>query len=419
MKEFKIPGFKYENLVSKIEKLNRKAVKINCPEITIKEIKREKLSIGYRKDMTGFPYGPEMFLEYVFCTIDGKAPMINGFSFVASIDHSLGTNIIRRFDLTASIENYLTLSSLTCEHCHIERQRNSTFLIKDVDGNIKQVGSTCLKDFLGFNVSPDTLAEIASMLETAGNDDSSDDIESGFSGGYTMPSIMEYTLHSLAIIKADGYYRSKAKSEETGLPTTSAKVEYNIDPKTPKSELIPIVESDYINAQKVIDYLKTFDAKSEYESNLKAIFQEKCFSYKYLGFVVSAVWFYLKANNLTPEFNPIEKAVNTSSFLGNIKDKIGNIKAEIILIRSIPSDYGITTLFKFKDENGNFLSWFSSNSFGFCENENVKTVNIPVLIEKATIKALNEFKGNKETVLTRAKFTCINEVDKTPYMKGE
>ena len=55
-------------------------------------------------------------------------------------------------------------------------------------------------------------------------------------------------------------------------------------------------------------------------------------------------------------------------------------------------------LYKFIDADGNVFSWFSSNSIdGLTEGVNVKLVG--------TIKKLDEYQGEKQTILTRCKVT--------------
>src|SRR5699024_12772450 len=42
----------------------------------------------------------------------------------------------------------------TCHHCQINRYRTNTYVVRHDDGTQKFVGSTCLKDFLGWDANP-------------------------------------------------------------------------------------------------------------------------------------------------------------------------------------------------------------------------------------------------------------------------
>ena len=58
-------------------------------------------------------------------------------------------------------------------------------------------------------------------------------------------------------------------------------------------------------------------------------------------------------------------------------------------------DYGLTTILKLADESDNILTWFASGSKSYQKGDKVSL--------KATIKKHDEFKGVKQTVITRAK----------------
>ena len=58
-KEYRIPAYRYDDLKVKIEKLNRKAVKINCQPIVLTELRRAKFTCNNESDKS--PY----MLEYM------------------------------------------------------------------------------------------------------------------------------------------------------------------------------------------------------------------------------------------------------------------------------------------------------------------------------------------------------------------
>lgn len=49
--------------------------------------------------------------------------------------------------------SHLRQAKLTCDHCHVKRQRNKHFVLHSQTGEEKVVGSTCMKDFLGIDPS--------------------------------------------------------------------------------------------------------------------------------------------------------------------------------------------------------------------------------------------------------------------------
>lgn len=91
-----------------------------------------------------------------------------------------------------------------------------------------------------------------------------------------------------------------------------------------------------------------------------------------------------------------------SNWIGEVGDKITNIKVQLIRKYTMDGKYGVTTLYGFQDENGNIINWWSST---FQEVE----LNDWVMITRATIKKLDEYKGVKQTIITRAKLGQISD----------
>lgn len=84
-------------------------------------------------------------------------------------------------------------------------------------------------------------------------------------------------------------------------------------------------------------------------------------------------------------------SVKESEYLGNVGDRI-TFTATARLISSYEGEYGWSGLYKFVDDDGNIIMW-STNK----ELDNSKyTIT-------ATIKNLQEYRGEKQTVVTRGK----------------
>ena len=68
------------------------------------------------------------------------------------------------------------------------------------------------------------------------------------------------------------------------------------------------------------------------------------------------------------------------------------------------NDWGLTTLVMFRDAVGNKAKWFASGSCGF-EVDSVVTV-------KATVKDHEEYRGSRQTTLSRVILATETEVAK-------
>jgi hypothetical protein len=105
---------------------------------------------------------------------------ISGWSFMASIDHSMGDDVSLIHSSPQAREEKLSFSAYAergsiCEHCGHNRQRKQTFILRHEDGRMIQVGSSCLKDFLGhFAANAASEAELVALAGEALFDSSDD-----------------------------------------------------------------------------------------------------------------------------------------------------------------------------------------------------------------------------------------------------
>ena len=87
---------------------------------------------------------------------------------------------------------------------------------------------------------------------------------------------------------------------------------------------------------------------------------------------------------------------STSEWIGEVGDKVKDIKVQLIRKYSMDGRWGMTTLYSFKDESGNILNWWTTT---YKEIE----VGQWTTIKTATIKKLDEYKDAKQTTLTRVR----------------
>jgi superfamily I DNA/RNA helicase len=88
---------------------------------------------------------------------------LNGWTFVAAIRHREGESIVQLLPGNQLPEKY-HYSDAKCDQCKKNiPTRKSTFIVCHENGDVKQVGSTCLKDFLG-HPNPEAYARYAEGL---------------------------------------------------------------------------------------------------------------------------------------------------------------------------------------------------------------------------------------------------------------
>ena len=91
-----------------------------------------------------------------------------------------------------------------------------------------------------------------------------------------------------------------------------------------------------------------------------------------------------------------------SEWVGEVGEKIKDIKVQLIRKHTTETRYGLNTLYSFQTEEGNILNWWTT-TFQAVE------INDWVTIKYATIKKLDTYKDVKNTIITRAKLINTRE----------
>jgi hypothetical protein len=88
--------------------------------------------------------------QHVFVALDGEPPALEGWSVAAIVDHREPVPAIRIVSSTAPRLDRERFSEPRCDHCRRRRRRVETFVLwHAVTGRVRQVGTACLRDFLG------------------------------------------------------------------------------------------------------------------------------------------------------------------------------------------------------------------------------------------------------------------------------
>jgi hypothetical protein len=87
-----------------------------------------------------------------------------------------------------------------------------------------------------------------------------------------------------------------------------------------------------------------------------------------------------------------EKVESNSEYVGKVGERMKGLEVIVTFVKQFESEWGISTLHKFKDSEGNTLTWFSSSKV--LELGGKYRMN-------AGVKKHEEYKDEKQTVLTR------------------
>lgn len=335
--------------------------------------------------------GIEVTKVFFMTKVTGTAPRYNGWEFLAVLDwHSAGGELLTRVspgvELTGPIDRS-NLRPFECDHCGQARNRKDIYLVRHEDGRTMQVGSTCIKDFLGWSAMPVFIRA----------DDIEPEYESMGGGARWLDFAVEDVLAvAWALIKRDGFKPASFYGD-----STKASVLTVLDPRTEKErryaqEARELVADAKAQAAQIRAYvLDELAGDGEYVVNLKVALRANYVTSRAFGLVVSApqAWARAVERDLTRR---VEREQVCNEHIGSVGDKL-EVTVVVKAIRPIDSNYGTSYLYTMADDAGHVIKWFSSSK---ALGEDVTGEQVTI---KGTVKKLDEYQGTKQTVLTRCK----------------
>lgn len=397
--KFQIPMWNVETLRKEVGKINRRCERFGWTPVHLEIGDTETLSIKHPITAIDIYYG------VTWVTVEHERVGFDGWRFIATLERVGERNIMSAVPGEDVPEQYRTAPS-HCDHCGTDRDRNYTYVLAHEDGTYKQVGSTCINDFLnGYNALAyaKMLSYIGGLSDTYGSVDP-DELLAGEGGPRVSRGVDLHTFLSevACAIRVEGWM-SGSKSWELGLPSTKTIAINLLDPKTRKfmEEKHPGqydgIPEDGQKATEVIEWLRSdyFDPDprrlSDYEWNLSTAVGEDWVSWKNMGIVASAYACWDRYREVQAE---VRRSKQHSEHVGELKQRL-TMRVHIDLIRYFEGYYGPSTLYVMRDEDGNkLITFYSGTTFDPAEDDIVDI--------KATVKKHELDKnGVKQTVLTR------------------
>jgi hypothetical protein len=386
---FKIPGVNLSYLNQRIEKLNKIAKKLSLEPLSTKVHKIETI----QTEKNG------IFKKVYHIEIIGSSLKIPGWSFLGTLEHGEAGNLLRLLPGIDVSTSYRTAKPI-CDHCNKRRSRKNTYLVKSDKGDVKQVGHSCVRDFLG-HVDPKQLAFMATLIKEL--EECSEEREGRFGGGQIYLENFVFMAAEVTIqigfVSASAANKYAEKSLGVGLETTSSRVIRELFPVkgyTPMTISNAAVELGY----HAIEWAKSLigsGVTSDYEHNLAMVASKDVITHKDFGLAASLVAAYRK-NVLKIENDRVAKKNQTeSSYFGTVgvsEDFILTLKKQIVT-EGFSWRQEFSYIYIFEDQSQNIGVWFSSKRI---EMDGGKTYLI-----KGSVKARSLYKDKKQTSLTRCK----------------
>ena len=379
-----------------VDKLNRRAVKIGCTPLSVVKVRDEMVrdEVVWEESR----HTVEHFDPYSVYEINGETPVINGWDFIARLEHDSVLGTVVRTAPGKTLPKRFWDAAGNCEHCNTKRVRKDTFILREVaTGEYKQIGRQCVRDFIGYENPADMYWWVAIMDEVSNE---IDELNEGGRGVREHPymSVERVLTFTLAAIDAWGYV-SRKMSEEKEISSTTSDVSclfFSFKLENAQKSVISAANSGKYDEQvaKIIAWVKGWDAKtkqqSEFNFNVSRMVDANFVRSNMFGFITCLPTMYLKAMDLLKE-----KAAKSNEFLGTVGEKL-SVGVRITNIIHIQGSFGMASLVMMEDKAGNSVKWFSS------ANPQVRVGDEVVV--RGTVKSHDNYKGTNQTMLTRCKF---------------
>ena len=391
--QYNIPAVNLEKLKAKFEKLNNKAKKLSCDQVTLDIIK----FVPGKETITG-----DIIDAHYVVEVDGISPKIEGWELLARIEHTENGNILYKVPgADINTDDYRNTKSW-CDHCNSNRKRKDTFLVVDEQKQLKQVGSSCLSDFLGHQ-SPKSIALTMEFIYAL-----QEPSELGSVAPREIPTLY-FIAYVAACVEQFGWCPSSV-SNEKNTPTKTSAYNYMFpckdfvkainEGKIPKLKLD--WEKHLSDAGDILEWARGINSDNtsmnDFLYNLHVACMQDTMNAKHIGIVAASHMAFNKAKDQDIKKQEILKSwkqrCELSKHVGEVK------KREVFTltydkVRTFDSEYGLTYIYNFTDSEGNSLIWFTGNDQDFKQGEEYSL--------KATVKEHKEYKGMKQTIITRCK----------------
>jgi hypothetical protein len=267
-----------------------------------------------------------------------------------------------------------------CDHCRVARNRKETFLlIRDSDGALRQVGSSCLRDFLGHD--PERLCRQAEYLLFAEAELSGAAGSVGVGAGATL-DLDAFVGHAARVLRRAGWTSRAGATDETRSSAEQAEASFEQD--------APLEPADRRLARGTLAWARELlplkPNPSAFERDLMAVVGEPWITRRARGLICAAV---------TIRRRELGRARSRSRHQGRVGDQLDVVGLVEHVFARASSRWGHAHHAVLHDLDGNRYRWWSPQP-------------LPIQAHRAyrvsgRVTAHDEYRGEPETVLTRCR----------------
>lgn len=392
----------------KLEKANKRLAKHGFEERFELEVVEEHAGKFERNGVT--LYKPTV-------TVELNRPRIApaGYSFEAAATTTPDGKLV----FTPSESGKLTKENVPteqrCDHCGQNRRRDQTYLIRNPEGKIEQVGSSCVDAYMGVKVQGLWALEYDPLKEDDGtlHDEEDEDFYGGTHFAQMPRDSQEMMAYVLAV--SDGGKRFVSRHDETyfNKRSTASNVELALwrddvgEDDSWAKEVQQKVEQYQQNgeATAMLKKVNAFSQKQsgEYWSNVQTVTSSEMLNPRHMGIFVSSLNSMQKAEE-KERAAKAEADAYVPGFAGEPKDKMKDRQGKIKKVHHYTQDNYRTgqpedkTVITFTDEEGHEMVWFSSREIDHAQ------AGDSIQFTGGSVKKHDSYRGRDQTILTRVKF---------------
>jgi hypothetical protein len=385
-----------------VARLNKIAAKLNVAPLEFRVV---STAIVQRQ----WPVGPFAFglYEVKVCQVEvtGSTPRLpGGWTLVGVVEHAAAGNLVHGDDPRLAVYRE---AAPDCDHCGVRRDRSKTIVVEAEDGRVARIGTSCMKDFLGFHGSPERVLSL--FAEWGSLDDDEREWRGGRRGPDTSWPAEVVLALGAAIVRCRGFV-SRAAADGYGGDVATVdivRLMFGLGGRLTEyeRELLEQVQ-DSLRPDPAADLAMVADLRawaaalpsnsSEYLWNLRTVLAADFIEPKHWALAVSGFGALARERDRDRQRAVEAQQAAGSEHVGTVGGRL-TIAVTVERVRLIETNYGPTMLVIMVDPDGNRIKTFASGSFGRVAEQGWTGVIT------TTVKKHETYNGVAETVVTRTK----------------
>jgi len=403
--QYHVPEPRFAELEKRVERFTRRAAKLGQATLSIEVVGEDTVPV---LDDDGRPTGRVRVYKVV--EVQGEAPTVAGFTFVARIEHTSAGNLIAKAPGCEDVivPTHIRDGKPTCDHCKTRRARKDTFILMGEDGILIRVGRNCLADFLRSNDAAEAL-RIWDLLQKVIIASRCEDEDGcfGFGGGFNHPGTIFYVACVIRSIALHGW-TSRKQAYENETMSTATDASFSCAPRPTDSKAAKEwdksqpTDADREEAVKAVAWAKSLQDDSDYLHNLKVACSLEYVVEKHKGIVASVVMTHRRQVERDLEKAREAERTGDSKHFGTVGSRYVR-ELTVTKSNSWENEYGVTVLYVMEDSDGNVFKWFSSNGCWADFGEGRRELKVGDTFHFTfAVKSHGEYQERDETTITRA-----------------